>query len=367
MSTFGFAVGTRIVTGLGSLGTLDDELSRIGDAPVAVVADRGLVRSGTLDQVFAAAAGLDRDLTILIDPDPSLDDAETAARTALGWGARTVVAVGGGSALCAAKAVAIRLTNPGPLLAYEGVDRVPHPAAPTIAIPTTAGSGSEVSSALVLHQEGRAREIIIRGAGCEPTTALLDATLMSALPRDPMLYAALDALSHGLEALWARRRTAFTDSLAETAIETIIDNLAPALEHREPAVLQQLLDASCAANLACGNTGLGLIHALSCAPSVGLPHGYQNGALMLHVGAFNRQAMDERHRGYLDATAELFDRIGFDGRFTSGELAEDAGTAMAAASVSHPFRANNAREATDEDIIAILSAAGVPTTARAGV
>ncbi|WP_236790832.1 iron-containing alcohol dehydrogenase family protein [Amycolatopsis sp. GM8] len=356
-----FRVGTRIVTGVGSVATLADEIAAFGPERVVVVADRGLSTTGTLDLVFDAAEQLRAAPTILVDPDPSLDDAERLAAEALEYNAGAVVAVGGGSALCAAKAVAIRLTNPGPLLCYEGTGRVPRLPAPTIAIPTTAGSGSEVSNALVLHQRGRTREIVIRGPGCEPTVALLDGNLVVGLPDKPLLYAALDALSHAMEALWTRGRTFFTDSLAEFAVETILEDLPRALKKRDPEVLQRLLEASCAANLACGNTGLGLIHALDCAPSVHLQHGYQNGALLLHVGMFNRAVMNARHLPYLDAVEALFTEIGFAGRFQPGDLDRDHGAAMVAASEGHPFRANNALAATDEDLIGILTAAGVPS------
>ena len=359
MSGQTFAVGTRIVTGLGSLETLPSELADLNQERVVVVADRGLSTTGTLDLVFDAAPELRASLTILVDPDPSLEDAEVAAREALEWRASAVLAVGGGSALCAAKAVAIRLTNPGPLLDYEGTDMLPRLPASTIAIPTTAGSGSEVSNALVLHQQGKTREIIIRGTGHEPKVALLDANLLLGLPDRPLTYAALDALSHAMEALWTRRRSLFTDSLAEFAAETLLADLPSALKERDPEVLQRLLEASCAANLACGNTGLGLIHALDCAPSVHLAHGYQNGALMLHVGEFNREAMDSRHVGYLDSICTLFDEIGFAGSFQPGDLGPDAATAIVTASTGHPFRANNVRDSTDEEIAAILTAAGV--------
>jgi len=360
VSSTEFSVGTRIVTGLGSLDTLSAHLAALAETRVVVVADRGLLASGTLDTVYAAAKALDPSRTILVDPDPSLTDAERAALEALAWDSNAVVAVGGGSALCAAKAVAIRLTNPAPLSDYEGVGKLPNCPAPTIAIPTTAGSGSEVSNALVLHEEGRPREIIIRGSGYEPTVAILDANLLSGLPRVPMLYAALDALSHAMEALWARRRTAFTDSLAESSVETILRDLPRALDARQPGVLQRVLDASSAANLACGNSGLALVHALSCAPTIALPHGYQNGALLLAVGHFNRDSMDWQHQSYLKDIETMFKSIDFAGRFAPGELGADASDAMLAASTMHPFRLNNARESSDRDIVAILAAAGVP-------
>ena len=103
------------------------------------------------------------------------------------------------------KATAIRLTNDGRIDIYQGVNQVPAPPVPTVAIPTTAGSGSEVSKVLVLHEPGRKDELVVRADGCEPRVAILDGTVLRRLPRDPLLHAGLDALSHAMEAQWARR------------------------------------------------------------------------------------------------------------------------------------------------------------------
>lgn len=356
--TASLSVGTRVLSGLGSLARISAEIDALAARRLVVVADRGVAEVGLLDRVLAASGPLLVAGTILVDPNPDVAAVEQAAESVRAADADSVLAVGGGSGLCAAKAVAILLANPGPVTAYEGVGRVPRPPVPTVAVPTTAGSGSEVSNALVLHEAGRDREIVIRGPGCEPTLAVLDGTVLRDLPRRPMLYAALDALTHALEALWARQRTLYTDALAAAAADTILATLPHALDQRGDEDLQRLLDASCAANLACGNTGLGLVHALSSAPSVPLAHGYQNGALLPHVARFNAPVLDPTHRRYVAAVDELYDRVGFAGRFTSGELDDAALAAMLTASTAHPFRLNNARPSTDEQVSALLREAG---------
>ena len=205
------------------------------------------------------------------------------------------MAIGGGSALVVGKIVALRMRNAEHILAYAGRD-LAAPPAPCIGIPTTAGSGSEVSNALVVRDPGQTSVVVVRGRGYEPQVAILDGALLASLPRTAMVDAALDALCHALEALWARGASSFTDALAFYAAERIFDVLPSALERRELDDLQLLLEASAIANLACGNAGLGLVHALSLASAVRVSHGRQNGILLPHVAAFTRAVARPRSR-----------------------------------------------------------------------
>ncbi|GAA4782927.1 ethanolamine utilization ethanol dehydrogenase EutG [Actinomycetospora chlora] len=362
-----FSVATRVVSGPGCVATLPDELAALGGRRVAVVADRGVDDAGLLASVLAPVDPARVAATVLVDPDPDVAAAERAAAAARAQGCDTVLAVGGGSALGAAKAVAIRLTNDDRIDRYAGVGNVPHRPAPTLAVPTTAGSGSEVSQVLVLHEAGRAEELVVRSPGCEPRTALLDGTVLRRLPHAPMLYAGLDALSHALETQWARGASPYTRALGLAAAATVIDRLPAALagtgsgrnaEGGHDAVLQDLLDAACAANMACGNSGLTLVHALSTAPSVHLPHGLQNGVLLPHVARFNAEVSEPAVADLVAELPALYDAVGFAARFPAGTVGPDGAAAMVEASTGHPFRRNNRREADDDQLRALLAAAG---------
>lgn len=368
-----FRAATRIVAGPGALGETRAEVERLGSPRLVVVADRGLERAGLLDRILAETRLGDLVVeTVLADVDPAPDPIETAARTASAAGAQAVLGIGGGSGISAAKAVALLLTNDVPVRSLEGVDRAHTAPAPTIAIPTTAGSGSEVSNALVLHDHERVREITIRGVGYEPRAAVLDAVVLRGLPADPFLFAALDAISHALEATWARGASLFTDACALRAAGELIDALPAALagaaDGRNAAgdndpPLQRLLEASALANLACGSSGLALVHALSCSPAVDAPHGYQNGILLPHVAAFNRDVVDEPARALIDRLPALYAGLSLPDRFPAGVADVDA---MIAASTGHVFRENNRRSSTDAELRELLLAAGAEThrTAR---
>jgi alcohol dehydrogenase class IV len=362
-----FTVQTRVVSGVGSLHVLPAELARLGARRVAVIADRGVAHVGLLETVLA---GVDPGTVVvrcLVDADPGVDVVEEAAGEARRANVDVVLAVGGGSALAVGKAVAIRVTNDERVEKYEGLTQVPHAPIPTVAVPTTAGSGSEVSKVLVVHQEGRTVDLSLRIEGSQPRTAILDATVLRSVPRSPMLYAGLDALSHSIESLWSRGASMFTRALAVSAGEIILDTLPIALEGAENGknlsganddLLQRLLDASCAANMACGNSSMGLVHALAAAPDVRIPHGLSNGILMPYVASFNEPALAPDAKKLVSRLGALYEQIGFVPRFEPGSVGDAEVEAMIVATAGHPFRKNNVREATDDDLRKILLSAG---------
>jgi alcohol dehydrogenase class IV len=353
-----FRAGTQIVAGLGCVeARLGDELAALGARRPAVVYDAGFAAAGSLEPVLAATGDVELHLCEPVGVDPDIATAERLAESAVAAGADSVLAVGGGSALCAAKAVAIRLRNAAPLEAHAGVGNLPRDPAPTVAVPTTAGSGSEVSTVVVLHDEQLDQHLVIRGEGYEPEVALLDGTLLRKLPDAPLLYAALDALSHAYEALWARGASRFTDAMALAAAPLIREALPAALEDRPDAALQTLLEASAMANLAGGNARLALIHALTSAPDVHLPHGYQNGVLLPHVAAFNEPELAEPARREIERLPALLGEVGFSPRFKPGELDDEGTGSMVAAALQNPFTANNLRTADEADLRALLAAA----------
>jgi alcohol dehydrogenase class IV len=331
----------------------------MGVEKVGVVADRGVEEAGLLDQVLGDSGEVELVLCGLVDEDPGLAEAESIAELAISHEVEAVVVVGGGSALCAGKAAAIRLRNPGPLHRYAGRDRLPELPAPAIAVPTTAGSGSEVSEALVLHDPDFAGHLVIRGRGYSPRAALLDGELLTTLPRRPMILAALDALSHCYEALWARGATSFSDAFALAAAASIRSSLPRALEGDADA-RQALIEASAMANLACGNSDLAVVHALSSATAVRLPHGYQNGVLLPHAVELNRDVVSGPAAAEMAHLPELYETIGFAPRFTVQELSAEGVETMVAVALESPLLANNRRPLVDADLRRLMASAIPP-------
>ncbi|MFJ6359352.1 iron-containing alcohol dehydrogenase [Pseudarthrobacter oxydans] len=366
-----FTVSTRVVSGIGALDQLQNELNRLNATRVALVADRGIHDVGLLQNIVAAIDAESIVAECLVDADPGLQVIEDIAEIAIAQRCDVVLAVGGGSALAVGKALAIRVTNSGPIERYEGATAVPVAPIPTIAVPTTAGSGSEVSKVLILHQEGRDVDVALRVEGSEPRTAILDGTVLRSLPRNAMLFAGLDALSHSMESLWAKRASLFTRSLAVSAGQQILDLLPLALDGvasganasgNNDAVLQDLLDASAAANMACGNSGMGLVHALAAAPSIRIPHGLRNGIVLPYVADFNSTVMSADAKRLAGQLEGFYQRIAFTPLFAADAVGEEGMDAMLTATHGHPFRSNNLRESTDDDLRDILRLAGAGAT-----
>ena len=354
-------LGTRIVSYVGASRCLGRELERVRARSVVVVADDALIRTGDLDAVLSRVAGF----PLEVGQGVLTADAATVehiAGHARDRGCDAVLTVGGGTALSVGRAVALRLSNSGTIESYGGRDRAENAPAPCIAVPTTAGSGSEVSRSIVLHQPDGSPNVIVQGEGYEPRTAVLDGDLLMTLPSAPALYAALDALSHALEALWSANAVFLTDCLASAAASAIVAGLPAALKTPSPDAWQPLLEASALANLACGNTGIALVHALS-SPALPLPHGLLNGILMPHVARFNYPFLSEQARAHVDQLTNLYDELHIPDRFRTGDLPPGAFERMRDTALIHPATRNNVRMPSASDIENVLQAAGLgPST-----
>ena len=171
-----------------------------------------------------------------------------------------------------------------------------------------------------------------------------------------MVLAALDALSHCYEALWARGATSFSDAFALAAAGSIRCSLPRALEG-EAEARQALLEASAMANLACGSSDLAVVHALSSATAVELPHGYQNGVLLPHAVELNRAVVPPPAAAEMARLPHLYETVGFVARFADGELAPGEVDAMVVVALKSPLLANNRRPLGEADLRGMMAEA----------
>ena len=316
--SFLFMNPTRVVYGVGSSGDTGIELGSLGCRRAIVVSDRFLAeKTDIVGKVVAclgsACAGVFSD----VPADSDVRAVDAGAALGRSWGADSIVSVGGGSVIDTAKAIAIVLTEGGSLLDHQGFQLLTRRQTPHICIPTTAGTGSEVTYfALIMDHEAK-RKVIFGDHHIIPDVAILDPAVTVGLP--PLLTAAtgLDAFSHGYEALTSAQREPISDALGLHAIR-LINNFLPAAVKNgaDLGARGQMQIAATLAGAAFSNAQVGLLHAL--AHVVGARHGVHHGTAiaiaMPHVIRFNNDVVADRHRLVAEA-------MGVDVRGLSDEAA----------------------------------------------
>ncbi len=198
-----------------------------------------------------------------------------------------VVGLGGGSVLDAAKAAAMLATNGGKCTDYIGHDRYSRLPLPFLAVPTTCGTGSEVTWVSVISDAQSRRKISVKGESMFPTRALVDAELLSSLPAPLVAATGIDALTHALEAYTGRRSNPASDALAQGAVELLFRNLSRAVADiaGDAEARAGVMAASTLAGLAFGNADVGPVHCLSEALGgmFDVAHGLTNAVLLVPV------------------------------------------------------------------------------------
>lgn len=271
---FSFELPTRILFGIGALGNLRLELDTRGWKSVLVVTDKGISQAGLLARLEEQLAELDYAVYDAILPNPTVQSIEGALSQAQGRDA--LIAIGGGSVIDSAKAINAVKTHGGSVLDYEGNDAVPGPCDPLIAIPTTAGTGSEVTFISMVTVPERKQKLPLVSRYLAPTLAIIDPELTKTLPPGVTAHTGLDALTHAVETLVSVSAQPISDLLALQAIKLIFENLSRAVKDGSDMEARANLSyAALIAGIAFNNGWVGLAHAI--AHSLGglydLPHG----------------------------------------------------------------------------------------------
>ena len=259
-----FSVPTQVHYAPGASARAGELAKAMGATKVFAVTDPGVAKAGILGPALDSvrAAGLDLRLYDHAPADPTVAQVGEIARELAELGAECVIAAGGGSGLCSGRGAALAATNGYDLHPYLGRDKYEHAPLPVIAIPTTAGSGSEVSKHTTLSDERTLRKTGIDGQSNAPRYALLDPALVQGVPRPQAVASGIDAFCHALEAYLSTRATPLTDSIALAGVADIWTLLPRALDGDADAK-GRMLFASTMANIACGNAGLTLVHAMN--------------------------------------------------------------------------------------------------------
>jgi 1,3-propanediol dehydrogenase len=289
----------EIVFGHGSLAEAGHCALRLGARRPFVVTDPGIIEAGWVHELVGhlAEVGLRSEVWAGVTPNPKDHEITAAFERYREYGGDVIIAIGGGSCIDAAKGVAILAGNGGDILDYAGVDRADQPIPPLMMIPSTSGTGADVSQFCIVSDTTRSVKVTIMGRALVPDISVTDPRLLTSMPDELNAATGLDALTHGIEAFVSLAHNPLTDIHALTAVRLVGSDLERTL--LEPGDLDArtaMAQASLEAGLAFTNAILGATHAMS--HQVGglldAPHGVVNGVLLPHVIRYNAALVPDR-------------------------------------------------------------------------
>ncbi|MBN1877355.1 MAG: iron-containing alcohol dehydrogenase [Anaerolineae bacterium] len=295
-SYYEFGNPVKIISGHKVLENLPYELTLLGARRPLLITDQGIIKAGLIKTVLAAFAESDIIIGALYDrvpPDSSLQTANILAHLYQETGCDALIAIGGGSVLDTAKGANIVISEAADdLRELTGADVLTRPLRPFIAIPTTAGTGSEVTPVAVIADTEHNRKMIFTSVHLLPQVAILDSRMTQTLPPFITAATAVDALAHAMEAYTCLQKNPLSDAYAWTAIRLIGDHLIDILQHpQDKEGRLALANAACMAGIAFANSMVGMVHALGHATGAvcHIPHGVAINIFLPHVLDYNRQ------------------------------------------------------------------------------
>jgi alcohol dehydrogenase class IV len=370
-----------IAVGGGALAELPAMLGRFGFEKPLIVTDPYIRRSGVLDRTTALLDRARVGWQVFADtvPDPTTTVVETGAHILAAGGFDCVIAVGGGSSIDTAKAMSVLAANGGKMRDYKVPNEIPKPGRPVVAIPTTAGTGSEVTRFTVITDTETDEKMLIAGLACCPLAAIVDYELTLTMPLRLTADTGIDSLTHAIEAYVGRRSNPYTDGLAKQAMGLIARNIrAACAEPDNRAAREAMMLGATTAGMAFSNASVALVHGMS--RPIGaffhVPHGLSNAMLLPEVAAFSAPAALDRYadcaramrlvdetEGNQGAVARLLDelrRINHDLQVPSprdygidADRYEKLLPVMAGQALASGSPANNPRVPTEEEIISL--------------
>lgn len=291
---------TQIHFGIKMIQTLPQVVHKLGGNKPLIVIDPGLIKAKLDKYVTEPLDGTDISYTIFsqVDPEPGLKLADQATDIARENGCDCVIGVGGGSAMDIAKAAGILLTNGGKAVDYLGLDKIKKPGVPKIMVPTSAGTGAEVTFTAVFINEETGSKGGMNGDPLYPDAAILDPELTVSMPPNITATTGIDALTHALEAYTSVQAHPISEMYSLEAIDLICSNIRSAFaDGRNLEARTNMLMGSLLGGKALAIAGVGLVHAMAypLGGMFGIPHGLANAVLLPYVTEYNLIGNLEKH------------------------------------------------------------------------
>jgi len=384
LDTFEFSCSVPVIFERGCTDTLGSRLEADGHRDAFVVIDPDLQKLTATDSIFRSLEDRDLNYTAYTDVEPnpkanSIDDGGDAAER---FGADCIVAIGGGSTIDTAKGIALVATHNREIGEFQRTKDGEYvttdtQALPVYTIPTTVGTGSEVTSGIVVTDVNQNKKIVVGAAGFSPERAFLDPSLLQTLPRKVVSATGMDSFTQAVESYIASDANPVTESLSIRAVKMVGANIRPAVARRDAKSLERMQVATMMGALAFDNCGLGLVHGISHPISAhyDTPHGITNAVLLPHVLEFNLIAAVDKYakmarvlgietagqpnrrpaRAFVDAVQTLNEDLDIPARLR--ELGVEQDMIAAIAEETHASGAPNPREYDTDDVVEILKRA----------
>jgi len=302
MDFYQFHLNTKILFQPGIAKDFGNELSQLPAKRYLLVADPYFVQSGVAAEIAKGVEAAEFEVVGIfsdIPPNSEVQVVKACIALAQSKQAEGLIVLGGGSAIDTAKAANIVLTLGGDLVEdHSGSQTIPHALKPLIAIPTTAGTGSEVTSSAVIFDEGSQRKLSFNDAFIRPHLALLDPELTLSVPAKATAMTGMDALTHSIESITSVQANPMSDALAKQAIPRILEFLPKAVQHGEDLEARsEMMIAANMAGIAFDHAMVGVVHSMSHATGgiAHVPHGMANSIFLPYGMEYNLEVSADRY------------------------------------------------------------------------
>lgn len=381
MKEFSFSVPQEIIVGKGSLARLPEAAEKLGGKHGFIISGPHLNKMGIVASCSESLenAGIKVDAYTETEGNPSVETVEKAAAAFCKSGADFIIALGGGSPMDVAKAVGVVARYGGSITEYEGGGRVPGDIIPLIAIPTTAGTGSEVTAFSVITDHSRNYKLTVFSYKLIPAYAILDPELLTTAPVSVAAACGIDAMVHAIEAYISKDASPFSDAMAEKALELIGKNIRRYVADRtDIEAAEAMITGSLFAGIAFSWARLGDVHAMSHPVSAyfDVPHGVANAILLPTIVEYNALADRGKYLklfNYISLTpaseaefepfmlvdllTELNEQLGIPGSLGEVGVTADKFDAMADDAMKSGNIAVNPRSTTKKDVLSLYEKA----------
>lgn len=383
MNPFVFHCPTKVTFGEGAASSASDTAAELGASKTFIISDAVLMKTGILKPILDTFEKGSYELFTDVPSDSDVDTVDKAAQLAKDFGAECFLAVGGGSVIDTAKVVNICVSLGGKLLEYQGLNNLSERLKPLICIPTTAGTGSEVSMVAMVKDHKENRKLLFGSRFLAPDAAILDPTLLLSLPAKLTAATGLDAITHAIESFSAVISSSpFTDSFCLEAMKMMFEYLPRATANGDDMEARSAtLIASAMAGVAFTNSGVGIVHALAHATGAtfGTHHGLTNSILLPHCMTFNLDSVANRYatisrylglstssndneaaKALIKAVTEISAKVGLPARLRDcgvPELNQKQLEDLALLASTDPAIMFNPKESSTQDIIGIYERA----------